>query len=84
MNGCGEIRKNAETFLKLVGNSNGSAMDGSAERLELQVRDILDQLRGQEQIVLEMMNMKKSILDDCLQSVEIELGAKQVRTPSTL
>ena len=80
--GVGEVKRNADYFLKLVSppnvNGNCQVVDLNFERVEFQVKELYEQLKTQEQQVMEVWLVRKGLADHCLQYLELETCAKEV------
>ena len=81
--GVGEVKRNADYFLKLLspakGSGNCEVLDLSFDRVEFQVKELCEQLKTQEQQVMEIWLNRKGLADHCLQYLELETCAKEVQ-----
>lgn len=74
-----EVKRNADSFLSVIASSGSERMDANIERVESQVKEVQEQVRAQEQQVLDVWNMRRTLAEYCLQFLELEQSAKQVR-----
>jgi len=65
-------------LLYLQGGVN--ADNGCLDRVENQVKDNMDQLKIQEQLVMEQWGIRKTMAEHCVQYLELEQSAKEVNT----
>ena len=82
--GCREVRESSERFLRLVlpqgDGNNAPVLDGQDGRLEIRVNDLVEQATSQEIPVLKQMQLKKNVLQGCLEYAKFEESSKQVNT----
>ena len=80
--GCREVRESSERFLRLVlpqgDGNNPPVLDGQDGRLEIRVNDLVEQATSQEIPVLKQMQLKKNVLQGCLEYAKFEESAKEV------
>lgn len=73
-----EVKRNADTFLATIAPPSDERPDVTTERMECQVKEAQEQLRAQEQVVLDVWGMRRTLADYCLQYLELEQCAKEV------
>lgn len=73
-----EVKRNADSFLSTIAPSSTERVDVTIERVECQVKEVQEQLRAQEQQVLDVWNGRRMLADYCLQYLELEQCAKEV------
>lgn len=73
-----EVKRNADSFLATIAPTSIERTDLNLERVECQVKEIQEQLRAQEQQVLDVWNVRRTLADYCLQYLELEQCAKKV------
>lgn len=79
----------ADAFLKYVSPSaeNGGVVtvctptDANKEKMEQQVKEISELIRGQKKFALDLWNVKNTILGQCKEFLDFETNAKQVLRP---
>lgn len=80
--GCREVRESSERFLHLVlpkgDGDNPPVLDGQDGRLEILVNDLVEQATSQEIPVLKQMQLKKNVLQGCLEFARFEESATEV------
>lgn len=80
--GCREVRESSERFLRLVlpqgDGNNAPVLDGQDGRLEIRVNDLVEQATSQEIPVLKQMQLKKNVLQGCLEYAKFEESSKQM------
>jgi len=73
-----EVKRNADSFLSTIAPSSTERVDVTIERVECQVKEVQEQLRAQEQQVLDVWNGRRTLAEYCLQYLELEQCAKEV------
>ena len=76
----------ADTFLKNVSPtaenggtiSAGTLCDANREKMEQQVKEISELIRGQKKFALDLWNVKNTVLGQCKDFLDFETNAKQV------
>ena len=58
--------------------NNAPVLDGQDGRLEIRVNDLVEQATSQEIPVLKQMQLKKNVLQGCLEYAKFEESSKQV------
>ena len=74
-----EVKRNADSFLSVIASSGSERVDVNIERVESQVKEVQEQVKAQEQQVLDVWNMRRTLAEYCLQFLELERCAKEVR-----
>ena len=69
-----EVKRNADSFLSTIAPLTSERPDITIER----VKESQEQLKAQEQQVLEVWNVRRTLADYCLQFLELEQCAKEV------
>ncbi|CAH3018961.1 unnamed protein product [Porites evermanni] len=72
-----EVKRNADTFLATIAPPSDERPDVTTERMECQVKEAQEQLRTQEQVVLDVWGMRRTLADYCLQYLDLEQCAKE-------
>lgn len=74
-----EVKRNADSFLSAIApTSIERGPDVTLERVECQVKEVQEQLRAQEQQVLDVWGVRRTLAEYCLQYLELEQCAKEV------
>ena len=73
-----EVKRNADTFLATIAPASDERPDVTTERMECQLKEVQEQLRAQEQVVLDVWGLRRTLADYCLQYLELEQCAKEV------
>lgn len=73
----------ADSFLKNVSPSSESETgvvpgDGSREKMEQQVKEISELIRGQKKFALDLWNVKNTVLGQCKEYLDFETSAVEV------
>lgn len=69
-----DVKRNADSFLSTIAPLSSERPDITIER----VKESQEQLKAQEQQVLEVWNVRRTLADYCLQFLELEQCAKEV------
>ncbi|XP_020600716.1 triple functional domain protein-like isoform X7 [Orbicella faveolata] len=72
-----EVKRNADSFLSTIAPPSAERPDVTIERVECQVKEVQEQLRAQEQQVLDVWNGRRTLAEYCLQYLELEQCAKE-------
>ena len=75
-----EVKRNADSFLSVITPTSSERTDVTFDRVESQVKEVQEQLRAQEQQVLDVWNVRRTLAEYCLQYLELEQCAKEVRS----
>ena len=85
-NGCKEVRESSEKFLKLVlpqGDGKSTpVLDGNIGRLEILVNDLVEQSTSQEITVIKQLQLRKNVLEGCLEYAQFEKNVNEVSAVS--
>lgn len=74
-----EVKRNADSFLSAIAPASiERGPDVTLERVECQVKEVQEQLRVQEQQVLDVWGVRRTLAEYCLQYLELEQCAKEV------
>ena len=73
-----EVKRNADAFLATIAPASDERPDVTTERMECQLKEVQEQLRAQEQVVLDVWGLRRTLADYCLQYLELEQCAKEV------
>ena len=73
-----EVKRNADSFLSTIAPAGSERADVNIERVECQVKEVQEQLRTQEQQVLDVWGVRRTLAEYCLQHLELEQCAKEV------
>ena len=80
--GCQKVKECSEEFLKRVlPSADGEVqpvIDGAVGRLEILVNDLVEQVTSQEAFVLNKIQLRKTVLEGCLEMVEFAEKVEQV------
>ena len=79
-----EVKRNADSFLSLIAPASNERPDVTIERVECQVNEVQEQLRVQEQQVLDVWGLRRTLAEYCLQYLELEQCAKEVGWSQTI
>ncbi|XP_032241354.2 triple functional domain protein isoform X5 [Nematostella vectensis] len=76
VHGFSEVKYTADSYLNMI-TAREVHVDGSYDRAEQQVKDVMDVLKVQEQVVMDLWGVRKTMAEHCVQYLELETSAKE-------